>query len=163
MEVKAPNLIRLPSFLSFLASVIFFGIFYVNGTLYQIGVLKRSLKNMATSQIPKPERTWAMFAHFSSLLGWIGIPFANIVAPLIMWQMKKEEMPFGSSQAKECLNFQISLTIYAIISAILCLVFIGILGLIALLVINVIFTIIAAIKSNDGIGYRYPLTIRLIK
>jgi uncharacterized Tic20 family protein len=44
---------------------------------------------MITSEIPKPERTWAMFAHLSSLLGWIGIPFANLIAPLIMWLIKK--------------------------------------------------------------------------
>ena len=50
--------------------------------------------------IPKPERNWAMFSHLSSFLGWFALPIANIIAPLIMWQMKKEEMPFGSSQAK---------------------------------------------------------------
>lgn len=104
-----------------------------------------------------------MLAHLSSFIGWIGIPFANIVAPLVMWQLKKDEMPFGSAQAKECLNFQISMTIYAIISVILCLLLIGIPMLIALYLIDIIFTIIAAIKSNDGIPYRYPMTVRFIK
>lgn len=118
---------------------------------------------MDTSEIPKPEKTWAMLAHLSSFIGWIGIPFANIVAPLVMWQLKKDEMPFGSAQAKECLNFQISMTIYAIISVILCLLLIGIPMLIALYLIDIIFTIIAAIKSNDGIPYRYPMTVRFIK
>jgi uncharacterized protein len=118
---------------------------------------------MITSEIPKPERTWAMFAHLSSLLGWIGIPFANLIAPLIMWLIKKDEMPFGSSQAKECLNFQISMTIYVIISAILALVIIGFFALVALAVFDIVVTIIAAIKANDGIAYRYPLTIRFIK
>lgn len=118
---------------------------------------------MSTPEIPKPERTWAMFAHLSSFLGWIGIPLANIIAPLIMWQIKKNEMPFGSSQAKECLNFQISMTIYAIVSFILCFVLIGFVCLVALFVFDVVVTIIAAIKANDGIEYRYPLTIRFIK
>jgi len=104
-----------------------------------------------------------MFAHLSSFLGWIGIPLANIIAPLVIWQVKKEDMPFASSQAKECLNFQISMTIYAIISAILCFVVIGFLLIPALYVIDIVFTIIAAIKSNDGIPYQYPLTIRFIK
>ena len=117
---------------------------------------------MTTQEIPQPERTWAMFAHLSSFLGWIGIPFANIIAPLVMWQIKKDEMPFGSSQAKECLNFQISMTIYAIISAILCLVLIGFVALFALFIFDVVITIIAAIKSNEGVAYRYPLTIRFI-
>ena len=113
--------------------------------------------------MPKSEKTWAMFSHLSSFLGWIGLPLANIIAPLVMWQLKKEEMPFASSQAKECLNFQISMTIYAVISGILCLLLIGIPMLIALFIIDVIFTIIAAIRSNDGMPYRYPMTIRFIK
>lgn len=103
-----------------------------------------------------------MLAHLSSFLGWIGIPFANLIAPFVMWQIKKDEMPFGSSQAKECLNFQISMTIYAIISGILCLVLIGFVLLFALFVFDVVITIIAAINANDGKAYRYPLTIRFI-
>jgi uncharacterized Tic20 family protein len=114
------------------------------------------------SEIPKPERDWGLFAHLSSFIGFF-IPFGNIIAPLIMWQIKKEEMPFGSSQAKECLNFQISLTIYFVVSGILCLILIGFLFLLALLVIDLIFTIMAAVKASNGIAYRYPLTIRFIK
>lgn len=118
---------------------------------------------MDTIEIPKQEKTWAMFAHLSSFLGWIGIPFANLIAPLVMWQLKKDEMTFGSSQAKECLNFQISMTLYAIVSAVLCLILIGFFALAILFILDVVFTIIAAIKANDGIAYRYPMTIRFIK
>lgn len=118
---------------------------------------------MDTIEIPKEERTWALLAHLSSFLGWIGLPLANIIAPLVIWQVKKDEMPFASSQAKECLNFQISMTLYAVISLILCLILIGIVGLVVLFVVDVIFTLIAAVKANDGIAYRYPLTIRFIK
>ena len=114
------------------------------------------------STIDKTGRTWAMFAHLSSFLGWIAIPFANLIAPLVIWQLKTEEMPFAARQAKECLNFQILMTIYAIISGILVLVLIGIVGLIALVVIHVVFTIIAAVRSNNGIDYRYPLTLRFV-
>ncbi|MGJ8671588.1 DUF4870 domain-containing protein [Rubritalea sp.] len=109
------------------------------------------------------EKNWAMFAHLSTFLGWIGIPLANIIAPLIIWQIKKETMPFAAEQAKEALNFQISLTILAVISAILIMVFIGIIGLIAIGIAQLIFTIIASLKANEGIAYRYPMTIRLIK
>jgi uncharacterized protein len=118
---------------------------------------------MNTEAVQKVERNWAMFAHLSSLLGWIGIPLANLIAPLVIWQVRKDDMPFAADQAKECLNFQISMTIYALISAVLALVLIGIFMLIALWVIDVIFTVIAAIKANDGVPYRYPLTIRFIK
>lgn len=118
---------------------------------------------MNQTEIIKKERTWAMFAHLSSFLGWVGIPFANIIAPLIIWQFKKDEMPFCSGQAKECLNFQISMTIYSLISFVLSFIIIGFFALIALLIMNVILTTIAAVKSNNGEAYKYPLTIRLIK
>lgn len=117
---------------------------------------------MTPPEISKDERNWGMFAHLSSFLGWIGIPFANIIAPLVMWQIKKDEMPFGSSEAKECLNFQISMTLYAIVGFLLIFVVIGIFLLIALAIANIILTIMAAIKANEGIAYRYPLTIRFI-
>lgn len=115
-----------------------------------------------TSEIPKAERDWALFSHLSSFAGFL-FPFGNLIAPLIMWQLKKEEMPFGSLQAKECLNFQISLTIYALISAALILILIGFAALAALFFIDVVFTIIAAIKGSNGEAYRYPLTIRFLK
>ncbi|MDG1357290.1 MAG: DUF4870 domain-containing protein [Akkermansiaceae bacterium] len=119
--------------------------------------------DIASSAIPKPERTWAMFAHLSSFLGYTCIPLANIIAPLVIWQIKKEDMPFASDQGKECLNFQISMLIYIIISGILTLILIGFAFLLILYVMNIILTIIAAIKANEGVHYRYPMTMRFIK
>ena len=114
------------------------------------------------SGIPQAERQWAMFSHLSALSLFIGVPFGNILGPLIMYLIKKDEMPFGGAQAKEALNFNISLTLYAIVSGILVLVFVGIIFLLALFIISIVFTIIAAIKANDGEFYRYPLTIRFV-
>ena len=111
----------------------------------------------------KDERTWAMLCHFSALLIFVGIPFSNILAPLIIWLIKKEEMPFVEDQGKEVLNFQISMTIYLLISGILCFILIGIPFVIGLGIFNVIITIIAGIKANDGKCHRYPLNLRLIK
>ena len=110
----------------------------------------------------KDERTWAMLSHFSTLCMFI-FPFGNILAPLIIWLIKKEEMSFVEDQAKEVLNFQISMTIYLIGSLILIILLIGIPILIGLVIFNVIITIIAGIKANDGKCYRYPLNLRLIK
>ena len=110
----------------------------------------------------KDERTWAMLSHFSALCMFI-FPFGNILAPLIIWLIKKEEMPFVQDQGKEVLNFQISMTIYLIGSIILIIVLIGIPILIGLGIFNVIITIIAGIKANDGKSYRYPINLRLIK
>ena len=110
----------------------------------------------------KDERTWAMLSHFSVLCMFI-FPFGNILAPLIIWLIKKEEMSFVEDQAKEVLNFQISMTIYLLISGILCFILIGIPFVIGLVIFNVIITIIAGIKANDGKSYRYPINLRLIK
>ena len=110
----------------------------------------------------KDERTWAMLSHFSVLCMFI-FPFGNILAPLIIWLIKKEEMSFVEDQAKEVLNFQISMTIYLLISGILCFILIGIPFVIGLVIFNVIITIIAGIKANDGISYRYPINLKLIK
>ena len=110
----------------------------------------------------KDEQTWAMLSHFSALCMFI-FPLGNILAHLIIWLIKKEEMSFVEDQAKEVLNFQISMTIYLIGSLILIIVLIGIPILIGLVIFNVIITIIAGIKANDGKCYRYPLNLRLIK
>ena len=110
----------------------------------------------------KNERTWAMLSHFSALCMFI-FPFGNILAPLIIWLIKKEEMSFVEDQAKEVLNFQISMTIYLLISGILCFILIGIPFVIGLGIFNVIITIIAGIKANDGKSYRYPINLKLIK
>ena len=114
------------------------------------------------SQPTKDERTWGMLCHFSAFSGFI-FPIGNILAPLIIWLIKKEEHPFVDDQGKEVLNFQISMTIYLLISMILCIILIGIPILIGLVIFNFIITIIAAVSANDGIPYRYPINLRLIK
>src|SRR4030095_4613838 len=111
---------------------------------------------------PKDERTWGMLAHLSALAGYV-IPFGNIVGPLVIWLLKKDQSSFVDDQGKEALNFQISLNIYFIISGILILLLVGIPLLIVLPIFGLIMIIIAAIKANEGVPYRYPLTIRLIK
>ncbi len=104
-----------------------------------------------------------MLAHLSALAGYSFIPFGNILAPLIIWLVKKDQSWFVNDQAKESLNFQISMTIYAAISAILVIVLIGFVLLGILYVVGLVLLIIGAIKANEGVKYRYPFTIRLIK
>ena len=111
----------------------------------------------------KDARMWAMFCHISSLAVFV-IPFVgHILGLLLIWILKKEEFPFVDDQGKEALNFQISITIYGIISGILIFVVIGIPILIVLGLFALIMVVIAAISADDGKPYRYPLTIRLIK
>ena len=110
----------------------------------------------------KDERTWAMLCHFSTYIGFI-FPFGNIIVPLIIWLSKREDIPLVEDQGREVLNFQISMTIYFIISGILCIILIGIPILIGLIIFDFIITIVAAISANDGKYYRYPINLKLIK
>jgi len=105
---------------------------------------------------------WAMFCHLAGLLGLFLFPL-SIIAPLVLWLMKKDEYPLVADQGKEVVNFQISVAIYGIISAILIIVLIGIVMLIALGIFALIMGIVGMMKANEGIAYRYPMTIRLIK
>ena len=116
-----------------------------------------------TAELTKDAKMWAMLCHLAALAGYIGIPFGNILGPLIVWLIKKDEFTFVDDQGKEALNFQISMTIYAIVSSVLICIGVGIFLLIAVGIVNLIFIIIAAIKANAGVAYRYPLCIRLVK
>ena len=108
------------------------------------------------------ERMWGMLCHLSTFAGYL-VPFGNILGPLIIWLVKKDEYAFVDDQGKEALNFQISITIYSLVSGVLILAMIGIPLLIAVIIFSVVMTVIAAIKANGGEYYRYPLTIRFVK
>jgi hypothetical protein len=103
-----------------------------------------------------------MLSHLLALIGYFAVPFGNVIAPLIVYLMKKDESQFVADQARESLNFQISLLIYTLISGVLVLILIGFLLLAAIWVAGVILTIVASVKAANGEAYRYPLTIRLI-
>lgn len=107
-------------------------------------------------------RQWGLFAHLSALIGLI-IPFGNVLGPLVVWQMKKAEMPFVDDQGKEALNFQITVAIAMLICLVLALVLIGLLLVPIVGIAALVFTIIGGIKANEGEYYRYPFTLRLIK
>ena len=112
-------------------------------------------------------RMWAMLCHLAGL-AWI-LPitpaFGSVLGPLIVWLIKKNDHPFVDEQGKEALNFQITMLIYGVVAAVLMLLCIGFLLLLAVAIVDVVFTVIAAIKANDGYHYRYPypLIIRYIK
>jgi uncharacterized Tic20 family protein len=108
------------------------------------------------------ERTLGLLSHLSSLSGFI-IPFGNILGPLLMYLIKREESEFAADQAREALNFNITMTLAMIVAAVLMIVLIGFLLLPALGLAWVVLTIIAAIKANEGEWYQYPFTLRLVK
>jgi uncharacterized Tic20 family protein len=109
----------------------------------------------------KDERLWATFCHLGGL-GMYVFPFGNVIIPLIIWLIKKDEYPLVNDQGKEALNFQLSIMIYTIVSLLLMLAVVGIALLLAVLIFDVVMIVIASIKANEGVAYRYPLTIRFI-
>ncbi|HEY5810916.1 MAG TPA: DUF4870 domain-containing protein [Povalibacter sp.] len=118
-----------------------------------------------TDLTPAPsaeERNWAVGAHLSALLGaFTGI--GAILGPLIVWLIKKDTMPFVNDQGKEALNFQITVLLAAVVCVILILVAVGMMLLALLCLLDLIFIIIAAVKASEGVAYRYPINLRLIK
>jgi hypothetical protein len=107
------------------------------------------------------DRTWDILCHISALAGFV-VPLGNILGPLIIWLIKRREIPSVDAHGKESLNFQISVLIYMAISAVLMLVLIGIVLMIVVGVAAIVLVVIASVKASNGELYRYPLTIRFI-
>ena len=125
--------------------------------------------NEATAPPPVPsgapsadDRQWGMFAHLSALSGVV-IPFGNIIGPLVVWQVKKDTLPVAADQGKEALNFNITMLIAAFIGFLLTFILIGLVLLPLIGIAWLVFTILAGIKANEGVAYRYPYALRLIK
>ena len=114
------------------------------------------------------DRTWALIGHLSAFSAFItGI--GCVIGPLIVWLVKRDTLPFAADQAKEALNFNITAIIVA---AALWVVTIGTFFIGALLTVPIglllfvawfVLTIVAAIKANEGVAYRYPFALRLVK
>lgn len=120
------------------------------------------------------QRKWALFAHLSILAGGLltygwAASFGSFLGPLIIWLVKKDTMPFVADQAREALNFGITLTIACVALLMLTVLSLGIGAVLTIplfLLIGLgalVLVIIAALKANEGVAYRYPLTLRLVK
>ncbi len=107
-------------------------------------------------------RNWALLLHLSSLLTY-AMPVVGIVAPILIWQLKKEEFPELDAHGKMVVNFLISMLIYYAVATLLVCAWIGIVLYLPLAIISVAFPIVGGIKANDGILWDYPLTIKFLK
>jgi len=107
-------------------------------------------------------RTWAMLLHLSVFAGYF-VPVLGLLAPILIWQIKKSEMPELDAHGKMVINFLISMIIYFIGSCVLVFVVIGIFLLIALSIVGIVFPIIGGIKANNGELWKYPLVIPFLK
>lgn len=99
-----------------------------------------------------------MIGHLSGIV-------AGFIGPLIIWLINKDKADKGwlNGQAKEALNFQITIFIAYVVAGVLTLVLIGMLLIPVILIANLVLCIMAGMKANEGVDYRYPATIRLIK
>ena len=116
----------------------------------------------------KDARMWAMLCHLTALSGY-AIPLGNIIGPLVIWLIKKDEHPLIDENGKESINFQISATIYILVGSVVTFVLVFIIigfFLIPVLILAslavLVLTIIASIKAYKGEPFKYPLTIRFI-
>lgn len=108
------------------------------------------------------EKQMGMFLHLSQLLGFV-IPLAGLAVPIVLWQVKKDEIPALDAHGKMIVNWIISSVIYFFVSLVLCLVLVGFLGLLAVGAMSIVFPIIGGIKANNGELWEYPLTIKFLK
>ena len=108
-----------------------------------------------TASPSQDERTFALLAHLGGLL-------TGFIVPLVIWLIKNGDSDFAADQAKEALNFQITLFIAYLVCMALMLVLIGVFLLPIVGLAHLILTIVAAIKSYGGERYRYPFTLRLV-
>jgi uncharacterized Tic20 family protein len=104
-----------------------------------------------------------MLAHLAAFAGLVLPLIGNIVVPLLIWHSWRDRSRFVGEQALESLNFNISVSIGALVCAVLTLVFFGFLLGMALFVAWLTLTLIAAIKASEGVNYRYPFSLRLVK
>ena len=110
----------------------------------------------------KNVRDWCMVLHLSLFAGH-AVPFGGIIAPIVIWQSKKEEMPEIDEHGKNAVNWLISAFLYALICIPLCFIIVGFALLIVLAVLHVVFPIIAAVKASEGRVWKYPMAIPFFK
>jgi uncharacterized Tic20 family protein len=117
-----------------------------------------------TSGAPtQDERTWGMIAHLSGFAVFLFPLGGNILAPLIIWLTRRDTSAHVEMEAREALNFNISVTLGWIVCGSLVFALIGIPLGAALFLYWLVMTIVAGVKASEGVGYRYPFSLRLVK
>ena len=110
----------------------------------------------------REDRQTLMLAHLSQLLDLV-TGFGGFIVPLVIWISKKDEIYDMDEQGKGIINFQLSMFLYALICVpLILLIGLGVLGLIAIGILCLVFSVINAIKVNNGEEPHYPLSIRFI-
>jgi uncharacterized Tic20 family protein len=124
---------------------------------------------MNSSELPSPHKTesarsWCIGLHLSGLSGLLlPIVLAHIVVPLCIWLLKRSNSPEIDAVGKEVLNFQISYTLYFLVAGALCFVFVGFIIFPLVFIAWLVLPILAAVRTNNGTFYSYPLSIQFLR
>lgn len=111
-----------------------------------------------TAIAPKgADKIWSMLSHLSILFG------VGIILPLVVYLAMRRESDYVAANAREALNFHISLFLYGLACIPLVFILVGVPLLIILGIGSLVFAILATVKASDNGCYRYPLTLRLVK
>jgi uncharacterized protein len=110
------------------------------------------------ADLEQQTRLWAMILHLSQLAGFL-VPFAGLIVPIVVWQIKKTELPGIDEHGKVVVNWIISEIIYFVGSGILSIFLIGLPLLLVLSVLAIVFPIIGGVKANNGEVWKYPMSI----
>ena len=131
------------------------------------------MDNVETASPTLNERQWAAGAHLIALIlalvtSWAA-GIAGAIGALAVWMIKRDDSPFAAEHAKEALNFNLSMFIYAIVLVVFVVITLGIgvifaapLGL-AIAVVWLVCTLKAAFRAYDGQPYQYPISMRLFR
>lgn len=112
-------------------------------------------------EVSSDERTWGILVHASAFVGLV-FPMGHLLVPLLIWLIKRDESDFVDANGMEAVNFQLSMTIYVLVSVILIVLLIGLVLVPLLAVVWFALVILASIRASEGEVYRYPATIRFI-
>ncbi len=112
-------------------------------------------------EISRDDRNMAVLSHLGAFVGY-AVPFGNVAVPLILWLMRREHSAFVGDNARESLNFQLTVCVYAALCFVLMFVLIGFVLILGLAVFQIVYVVLAALAARRGELYRYPLTIRFV-
>ena len=107
------------------------------------------------------ERNLALAAHLGTFAGYL-FPFANLIVPIVIYAMKKDESAYVRTHAAESINFQIIITIASIVASVLMFVLIGCFILPVILILDIVFVIMASMAASRGELYKYPMTPAMV-
>jgi len=113
------------------------------------------------SEVSSDERTWGSVVHASALVG-LFVPFGNVLAPLVVWLIKREESEFVDANGKEALNFQITWTVLLVLALLSVLVGVGVLVAPIVALAWVVLVVLATVRASENEVYDYPLTVDLV-